>query len=328
LINYQGQISNPDGTVPATADYELSISIHDAETGGSLVWGPQKFNGSSGVGLGLKVPVVQGYFNVLLGPVDTLGRSLGTNFTSDTRYIEIKVGTNSPILPRQRVLSAPYALQASNSQKLAGSDWSAIFGANNPSGPIPSSKLADASIPVAKLAQEVVSQLVPIGSVVAFAGDASQVPPGWLLCDGRSITRTQPYQALYDFVGTKWGSAGLNTRLIPDFRGLFLRGVDDSPLRGPAQRDLERDARVPLQAGGQGGNNVGSFQPGQVQPHHHHVVDWPVNQTYEIQPAGNTGLFAVGFGPIATIENAPPTGANQGVETRPINVYVNYIIKF
>src|SRR5262249_49724686 len=68
-----------------------------------------------------RIPVVQGYFNVMLGPVDTTNRPLTGAFLGATRFLEIKVGTNNPISPRQQILSAPYALNSANAANvLAG----------------------------------------------------------------------------------------------------------------------------------------------------------------------------------------------------------------
>ena len=112
LINYQGRLANADGGALVTGDYALSFSIYDSAERGTKVWGPQVFDGVTGSGHGLKVSVVQGYFNTLLGHVDTNGIPIAAAFGSNNRFIEISVGTNPPILPRQQVLSAPFALNA------------------------------------------------------------------------------------------------------------------------------------------------------------------------------------------------------------------------
>jgi microcystin-dependent protein len=114
LINYQGQVLSADGSPLATGDYELTFRIFDTVEGGTLIWGPQVLDGTAGVGHGPKIPVVQGYFNVMLGPVDSAARPLTAAFLGPTRFLEIKVGTNNPISPRQQILSAPYALNAAN----------------------------------------------------------------------------------------------------------------------------------------------------------------------------------------------------------------------
>lgn len=115
FINYQGQLTDAAGKALATANYTLMFSVYSAPSGGSRIWGPQMFDGLSGQGHGAQVPVVNGFFNVILGPVDTagvpIGRALSTGPSpSDSRYIEITVGTGTAILPRQRFLSVPYAL--------------------------------------------------------------------------------------------------------------------------------------------------------------------------------------------------------------------------
>ena len=129
LINYQGKLTGPEGKPPATGDYTLSFSIYDNPVGQSctsaqmqfptlydcarLVWGPQVFDGKSDmVGHGAKVPVVKGFFNVLLGPYDIDGDPIARAFTESNRFVEVTVGDDGPVLPRQQVLSAPYALKS------------------------------------------------------------------------------------------------------------------------------------------------------------------------------------------------------------------------
>src|ERR1043166_1876868 len=71
LINYQGRLSNADGSPLPTGDYQLTFSIYDSATNTStngLIWGPQVFDGTNGLGHASKIPVAQGYFNVMLGP--------------------------------------------------------------------------------------------------------------------------------------------------------------------------------------------------------------------------------------------------------------------
>ena len=112
LVNYQGRLANPDGSVLPTANYQLSFSVFDSASGGNLVWGPEVFDGNAGQGHGALIPVVQGYFNVLLGPVDVNGASLAGAFNGTNRFVEVTVTNHPPIAPRQQILSAPYAFQA------------------------------------------------------------------------------------------------------------------------------------------------------------------------------------------------------------------------
>ncbi len=114
LINYQGRLANPDGSPFPTADYEIRVSFYDAATNGNLVWGPQIFDGGTGAGHSVRIPVVQGYFSAMLGPVDTLNRPIAEGFSASNRFVEITAGNRAPILPRQQVLTTAYAFEAGN----------------------------------------------------------------------------------------------------------------------------------------------------------------------------------------------------------------------
>jgi hypothetical protein len=115
LINYQGQLLDGSGTPLTNGDYVIEVRLFALETGGAPIWGPQVFNGQTGTGFVPKVAVVQGRFNLLLGPQDTAAQSLASAFASNpTVYLELKVGTGNPISPRQQILSAPFALSAAN----------------------------------------------------------------------------------------------------------------------------------------------------------------------------------------------------------------------
>jgi len=109
-INYQGMLTNAEGQPLETKEYKLTFKIFNKSTEGSVVWGPQIFDGVYTAGHGAKVPVVRGHFNVILGPTDTEGRSIIEAFQTNNAYLEISVENNNPIMPRQRILTTPYAV--------------------------------------------------------------------------------------------------------------------------------------------------------------------------------------------------------------------------
>jgi len=167
-----------------------------------------------------------------------------------------------------------------------------------------------ASVPYAEAATNAISS--PVGSVMPFAGDASKVPAGWLLCDGSAVSRSD-YAALYDVIGTSWGFGNNSTTFnLPDMRGVFLRGVS-----GNSGKDEDADTRVPLKDGGIGGNNVGSYQQDELKSHTHTYA----TKVHSMPQSGSATQCWSGD---ATAE----TSATGGNETRPKNVYVNYIIKY
>jgi microcystin-dependent protein len=247
LINFQGQVLAADGTPLATGDYTVTFQLFDAAEGGTLIWGPQVMDGTGGVGRGPRVPVVQGHFNVMLGPVDTASRPLTGAFLGAIRFLEIKVGTNNPISPRQQILSAPYALNAGNAATvLAGgvSTSSLADGAVTTvkigdgvvseiklgNGSVTASKVADGSISASKLAQEVLDRLLPSGTIVAFGGTVA--PAGWVLCDGSVRSGNDAaFSALFAVIGKTYGigDGSAPSFNLPDLRGRTGIGAGQSP---------------------------------------------------------------------------------------------------
>lgn len=95
---------------------------------------------------------------------------------------------------------------------------------------------------------------MPVGTILAYGGNSAALPPGWLLCDGASVT-VKAYPELFAVIGRSFG--GMNERVfnLPDFRGRFLRGVDHG-----SGRDPDSDLRQTSLYGGNFGDQVGSFQ--------------------------------------------------------------------
>lgn len=162
--------------------------------------------------------------------------------------------------------------------------------------------------------------LCPPGSVMAYMGSAA--PIGWLLCDGSAISRTN-YPALFAVLGTSCGAGdGTNTFNLPDCRGVFLRGVNGT--RSDSFADPDSVARTSIFSGGSIGNAVGSYQGDMFKAHNHQVAD---NE----QTGGTTAVAQTVFN--GTLDNPQTfsnigTGVAGGDETRPRNIYVNYIIKY
>lgn len=65
---------------------------------------------------------------------------------------------------------------------------------------------------------------VPTGTIMWSA--APEVPVGWLLCDGRSVTITD-YPELAIYIGNTYGGDGITTIGLPDLVGRFAMGFGD-----------------------------------------------------------------------------------------------------
>lgn len=174
---------------------------------------------------------------------------------------------------------------------------------------------------------------VPPGTMMMFCGPASNVPAGWLVCDGGQYTQTQ-HPELFMAIGTAWGGSGGSFN-VPDMRGRFPRGTDDGQGRDP-----DAAVRVASNAGGNTGDAVGSLQDDRFQGHYHRVDFFDTFGTTGVRPI--TGPIDREPGPNASV-NAPPTPSLAGAtdivddqaygsvrvssETRPQNVNVIYIVK-
>ncbi|MBV9882639.1 MAG: tail fiber protein [Sphingomonadaceae bacterium] len=187
---------------------------------------------------------------------------------------------------------------------------------------------------------------VPVGSVVAFAGQLgtpvpnNATPPddipgttgsppattapieawGWMACDGRTL-QTADYPELFAALGYVYGGSGASFAL-PDYRGYFLRGADWGAGNDP-------DAASRTAPPGGSAADIGSTQPSALLSHKH---DFPQSIPAGTAPEGSdsgvpsTTQNQTGV-PVADDGSAFTTQVSQN-ETRPINVYVGWIIKF
>ncbi|MFD1601493.1 phage tail protein [Flavobacterium artemisiae] len=186
------------------------------------------------------------------------------------------------------------------------------------------------------------SQIIPTGTIVPYAGNftedsiAALNALGWLPCDGASYPKkTYIYLALSisnNFGGTGGFEGNFN---VPDLRGRFLRGVSNS-----SQRDPDTATRTAISAGGNTGNNVGSLQnfatskpnipftTDSAGQHLHNVPHLPVNNNAYAIAGSHYGLWNEGSVTTSTSGNHIHTLSGFDTENRPINSYVNFIIKF
>jgi microcystin-dependent protein len=203
-----------------------------------------------------------------------------------------------------------------NSTKLDADNLqdSAVTAAKLASNAVTTAKITDSNVTKAKI--ETAQQFQP-GMVIPYAG--SSAPTGWLSCDGSAVSRTT-YADLFTVIGETHGQGDNSTTFnVPDYRGLFLRGVT-----GGSSNDPDAASRTAMATGGNTGNNVGSVQADDYKAHTHTVTDSGVASSGGL--TANTGAGAI-EGPnsqLRTTSSMPATGGN---ETRPKNAYVLYIIK-
>lgn len=173
----------------------------------------------------------------------------------------------------------------------------------------------------------------PTGSILAFGGETA--PEGWVLCDGSMLDRTQ-YASLFAAIGTAHGEGdGSTTFHVPDYRGRFLRGVDNG-----AGRDADAGSRTAANTGGNTGDAVGAVQ-GDAMRNFTGSTDgsngsgargYMINGTRGVIRSTQSGVgrdyASGGTNGFATDWDIDPSReVPTGADNRPVNANVNYIIK-
>lgn len=182
-----------------------------------------------------------------------------------------------------------------------------------------------------------VSIAPPIGSITAYTLATS--PPGWLICDGSAISRTE-YASLFAVIGVTFGAGNNSTTFnIPNYQGAFLRGTGttgdysgpslnasqahatqthahtaSSVVTDPGHSHSQTTANDDFNGSGGGGyplNSNPSFAP----------YDSAGARTWTNINSSSTGVT------VSTIVGNSTTSVNAN-ETRPYNFGVNWIIKY
>lgn len=166
----------------------------------------------------------------------------------------------------------------------------------------------------------------PTGSIIMWGGSGSDIPDGYLVCDGTKYDK-EKYAALAKCIGNNFGIADSSQFYVPDLRGRFIRGVDDTP--GDTGRDPDRKDRKDMQNPNlKAPSQVGSIQSDSFKSHDHKINkgDFGVHcRSFEGKSDGNDGNpFETKGGGSTTIGGTEVCG---GKETRPTNAYLYYIIK-
>ncbi len=105
LINYQGYLADGDGN-PVNGTRSIEFRMYNTASGGTAIWSETQ-----------SVTVLEGVFSVLLGSVTPLSYTL---FDGSDRFLALKVGSDSEMTPRTRLVSVGYAFRANQADSLDG----------------------------------------------------------------------------------------------------------------------------------------------------------------------------------------------------------------
>jgi hypothetical protein len=231
-----------------------------------------------------KTSVAGGRFSLPLDPLCVAAVKANAEL-----WVEVIVESQS--LPRTKLSAVPYALEAGRAASAASA------------------------------AGALLTELVPAGAVMAWAG--VQAPQGWLLCDGTAVSRTT-YARLFAVVGVAHGAGdGSTTFNVPDYRGRFLRGVD-----GASGRDPDAANRLAMAPGGNTGALVGSVQDDGLRSHEHSYF-LVLGRASSSFGSGSWQSLPFDYNTFTyrTTDAGFPDGGALQAETRPKNASVSFIIK-
>jgi len=168
--------------------------------------------------------------------------------------------------------------------------------------------------------QAVLAVMLPIGSIVPFAGAGA--PNGYLQCYGQAVSRTT-YAALFTAIGVAHGAGdGTTTFNVPDLRGRCVVGQDNmggtsanrlTGLTGGINGDV---------LGGIGGAETHTLTIAQMPAHHHATKENVVSHA-------STGRVMVPNDAAGTASPTPMTDVGGGLAHNNVqpSIVLNYLIK-
>ena len=313
IINYQGFITDKDGKALNGNDFTIVFSLYDRPEGGDPLWHETH----------AAVSVENGMLNVLLGSVDS---TFNGEILAGKRFLGIKVGAENELSPRMQLASVPYSLRTDHS----GSADSAAHALQSnkalaldaPDGGPENAVFVDkdGNIEVAGRIKDKTGFIMPVGTVLPFAGNDTTAIEGWLICDGKEVNRIK-YADLFAVIGVGYGAGDqVSTFKLPDLRTRMPVGM----MSGNANFG---------QMGGIGGEEEVTLSTDQIPAHNHYLEAGHRNVTL----LGNTGgsLFDYDAGggrvfndPLFTVQTTQNAGGGQSHNNLQPYIVMNYIIKY
>ena len=178
-------------------------------------------------------------------PTGIADKSIATAKLADLAVTAAKLASNAVETAKIKDAAVTAAKIASNAVATAKIADGAVTNAKVAAGVLTFDRLAAAAIATQeqaqqgtldnvlmtplRVAQAVAAQIppaVPTGMIAFF--DLTEVPDGWLVCDGSAVSRTT-YANLFAKIGTRHGAGnGSTTFNLPDMDARFLEGTTDT----------------------------------------------------------------------------------------------------
>lgn len=131
-------------------------------------------------------------------------------------------------------------------------------------------------------------QYLPPGVIMPFAG--TYAPPGWLLCNGQGVSRTD-FAALFAVLGTTYGAGNGSTSFnVPDLRGRVVAGLDNM---GSFPANVVQAAEADT-LGGKAGTETHTLTEAQMPNHNHGASDSGHSHQYYANIQHSDGTLVTG----------------------------------
>jgi hypothetical protein len=305
-FTYEGKVLNSAGTAPLTSVVSFKLSIYDP-TGTCLLYQEQQAN--------IDLSQTNGLFAVQVG--SAIGAAKRVGGADQGLAMTAVFANNGQILAASTTGCTAGYTPAANDIRLLR-----VAVTNGGSTVTISPDLQINAVPNALVAETVqgvsLSVLNPTGMVISFTGPTC--PTGYLTADGTSYQATTfpALSTLYknNLIYIYGGTVAGGSFSVPDFRGLFLRGLGtNSAIAASNGSSLSSAAQ-------------GAYQTDQLQGHYHGSLNgaFVTNTSGGIQTGGSVlGTAPTTGSPVSDGTNGTP---RTGAETRPANTAVNYCIKY
>ena len=270
-LNYAATLQTADG-VPMTGAHTLEVRFWNAKSGGATLCTSGEQNG---------IQLNLGRFSIALPDECTEA----VKSTSEA-YVEVVLDQVS--LGRSKMNAVPYAVEAAHAVLATDAAKSGAL---------------DQRLEAFEAAVKTAS---PSGTIVAFAG--AQVPSGWLLCDGRAVSRAT-FADLFSALGSAWGAGdGSTTFNLPDLRGRTGVGAGAGP--GLSPRVLAQTV----------GEETHTLTLAEMPSHTHSLTTIPGTDT-------GGGYSGGGWYGDPIPQNTSPAGGDKPHNVMQPSAVVNYIVK-
>jgi hypothetical protein len=213
LLSFQGRLAKPDGTPVPDGTYSIKFTLFTAATGGTQKW-TETLN---------PVQVHGGAFAVLLGKTAALTDAV----FAGSLWLEVKIGSDPALTPRQQLVSVAYAMKADTV----------------PDGSIGAAQLRDGAVTASKLASSVLNTTAWLlsgnsGTTGSSFLGTTDLQPLTLKANNRRVLQYTPIEDtsdpdadLHHRTVNVLGGADINT-IAPGVMGATIVGGGDDYFTG------------------------------------------------------------------------------------------------